>query len=196
MMIAINLLPEELKVKPKTEGSAFKFSLQEKYFVYLLPILICVLIFVHIVLILFSAVKGVQLTVLSNKWSSLGPQRKELDVFMQEHAAFSQDAIILQQLSNQRINWAEKLNKLSLNIPSGVWLTDLSITPKDLILKGSVIALQKEEMSLIHKFLSSLQNDQGFIGDFYNLELVSVQNRSVGGYEVSDFTLAGAIKKR
>ena len=196
MMIAINLLPEELKVKPKTEGSAFKFSLQEKYFVYLLPILICVLIFVHIVLILFSAVKGVQLTVLSNKWSSLGPQRKELDVFMQEHAAFSQDAIILQQLSNQRINWAEKFNKLSSNLPSGVWFTDLSVTQKDFILKGSVIALQKEEMSLIHKFLSSLQNDQDFIDDFYNLELVSVQNRSVGGYEVSDFTLAGAIKKR
>ena len=196
MMIAINLLPEELKVKPKTEGSAFKFSLQEKYFVYLLPVVICVLIFVHIVLILFSAVKGAQLTVLSNKWSNLGPQRKELDVFMQEHAAFSQDAIILQQLSNQRINWAEKLNKLSSNLPSGVWFTDLSVTQKDFILKGSVIALQKEEMSLIHKFLSSLQNDQDFIDDFYNLELVSVQNRSVGGYEVSDFTLAGAIKKR
>ena len=81
MMITINLLPEELKVKPKAEGSAFKFTLQEKYFVYLLPVVICVLIFVHIVLILFSAVKGAQLSVLSKKWLSLGPQRKELDVF-------------------------------------------------------------------------------------------------------------------
>ena len=115
---------------------------------------------------------------------------------MQEHAAFSQDAIVLQQLSNQRINWAEKLNKLSLNLPPGVWFTDLSVTQKDFILKGSVIALQKEEMSLIHKLLSGLQNDPGFIGDFYNLELASVQNRAVGGYEVSDFTLVGAIKKK
>ena len=195
-MITINLLPEELKVKPKAEGTAFKFTLQEKYFVYLLPVVICVLIFVHIVLILFSAVKGAQLNVLSKKWSSLGPQRKELDAFMQEHAAFSQDAIVLQQLSNQRINWAEKLNKLSLNLPPGVWFTDLSVTQKDFILKGSVIALQKEEMSLIHKLLSGLQNDPAFIGDFYNLELASVQNRAVGGYEVSDFTLVGAIKKK
>jgi len=195
-MITINLLPEELKVKPKAEGSVFKLSLLDKYFIYLLPAVICLLIFAHIALILFSAAKGVKLTALSNKWSSLSSQRKELDAFMQEHAAFSQDAITLQQLSNQRINWAEKLSKLSVNLPSGVWFTDLSITTKDFILKGSVIALQKEEMSLIHKFLSSLQNDQGFIADFYNLELVSVQNRSVGGYEVSDFTLAGTIKKR
>jgi Tfp pilus assembly protein PilN len=145
---------------------------------------------------LFTAVKGVKVTSLSNKWAGLTGQRKELDAFMQMHAAFSEDAIILQQLTNQRIAWAQKLNKLSLNLPAGVWFNDLSVNEKDFVLKGSVISLQKEDMGLIHKFLSSLQTDPGFFGDFYNLELSSVQNRSIGGYEVSDFTLTGTLKKR
>jgi len=196
IMITINLLPEEFKVSLKNEGAGFKFAFREIYFVYLLPALLCVLLCVHIFLVLFTVVKGTQLTVLSNKWAGLSVQRKELDAFMQTHAAFSQDALILAQLSSQRINWAEKLNKLSLNLPSGVWFIDLAINSREFILKGSVISLQKEEMGLIHKLLSSLQNDTEFANDFDNLELSSVQNRAVGGYEVADFTLTGAIKKR
>ncbi|MFA5275361.1 MAG: PilN domain-containing protein [Candidatus Omnitrophota bacterium] len=196
MMITINLLPDELKGKPKSEGAGFKFVLKEAYFVYLLPVLLCTLVCLHILLGLFAVAKGVEITSLSNKWAGLAGQRKELDAFMQMHAAFSEDALILQQLASQRINWAQKLNKLSLNLPAGVWFNELSVNQKDFVLKGSVISLQKEDMGLIHKFLTSLQSDPDFSGDFYNLELSSIQNRSVGGYEVSDFMLTGALKKR
>ena len=80
-MITINLLPEELKVKPKVERAGFKFTFKDIYFIYLLPVLICILLFIHLVLALISAVKGVQLTVLSKNWNTLQPRKNELDSF-------------------------------------------------------------------------------------------------------------------
>jgi len=195
-MITINLLPEELKSKPKTESTGFKFSVKEGYFIYLLPLLLALLVCVHIALGVVAAVKGVKTTTLSNKWTGLAAQRKELDAFMQTYAAFSEDAITLQNLVRQRINWAPKLNKLSLNLPQGVWFNELSVNEKEFTLKGSVVSLQKEDMGLIQKFLNSLKNDQEFFADFTNLELSSVQNRTIGGYEVSDFMITGTFKKK
>jgi Tfp pilus assembly protein PilN len=101
---------------------------------------------------------------------------------------------MIQQLIGQRINWAEKLNKLSLNLPSGVWFNEIQVNSKEFILKASVISLQKEEMNLINAFIDNLKNDKDFFKDFNNLELNSAQKRVIGGYDVTDFILVGILK--
>lgn len=198
-MIEINLLPEELKTKTRSKkpaSGAEPFIFETKYIFYIVPLVFSILICTHIYLGLAYFVKSGQLRQLSNKWQSLEPQRKELEVFNSEYAVISENAKAIQQLSQSRINWAQKLNLLSLGLPSGVWYNEISITANDFILQGSVVALQKEELTLINKLISNLKNDPVFFKDFNNLELNSVQKRNIGGYDIADFVLQGALKSK
>lgn len=198
-MIEINLLPEELKTKTKnkkTTSSAGPFIFETKYIFYIVPLVFGILICTHIYLGLVYFVKSGQLRQLSSKWQGLEPQRKELEVFNSEYAVISENAKAIQQLSQSRINWAQKLNLLSLGLPSGVWYTEISVTANDFLLQGSVVALQKEELTLINKLIFNLKNDPAFFKDFNNLELNSVQKRNIGGYDIADFVLQGALKSK
>jgi Tfp pilus assembly protein PilN len=189
-MIEINLLPGELKFRAK------KISLELNYFLYLIPVVFGIVICVHIYLAALNITKSYQFSALNNKWKKIELQRKELEDFKNEHDLLSADAEIIQQLIAQRINWSEKLNKLSLNLPSGIWFNEMVLTRKDFTLKGSVISLQKEEFSLINKFINNLKNDAAFFKDFNNLELSSAQKRVVGGYDISDFILIGTLREK
>lgn len=190
-MIEINLLPQELKVKSKRE---FGLNIEPAQFLYIIPVMFSVLICSHLYLGIIGIVKSQQLRALNNKWNSLASERKILEDFRREYESVSQDSKAIQQLTGQEINWSEKLNRLSLNLPYGVWFNEIGLTQKDLILKGSVISLKKEEMGLINKFIENLKKDKGFFKDFKNLELSSVQRTQIAGYDVVNFVLTGALK--
>jgi Tfp pilus assembly protein PilN len=187
-MIEINLLPQELKVK-ESKGEP-----ELKNLLYLIPLILAVLIFIHLVLGVTVIFKKQQLAFAKKKWQSFEAQRKTLEDLKSAYGMLSQDAKLIQQLSGQRVLWAEKLNKLSLLLPSGVWLDEFSFSQKDLTLRCSVISLQKEEMALINNFMESLRKQEGFMKDFSKLELGSVQRRVVGGYEIVDFVLTATLK--
>lgn len=189
-MIEINLLPVDEKVKRA------KIGIGSKYFPYLIPLSLGLLMLVHVCLFAVYIIKNYQLSALDNKWGKLKPQRELLDSFKKEYAASAFNAEVIQQLDSQRLYWAEKLNRLSLNLPPGIWFTEILLTPDNFTLKGSVISLEKEEMNLINKFIDSLRKDKDFFKDFNSLELNSVQRREIGSYEVIDFILAGTLKSK
>jgi len=199
-MIEINLLPEELRVKTKTKNleravvaKPAAFS-QEQLFIYAIPILLGVLVCVHIYFAVISVAKNSQLVTLNRQWIELAPQKKSFDEFNNEYSSVSQDASLIKLLSSKRILWAQKLNKLSLNLPSGVWFNEITISAKDIVIQGSVISLAKEEVNLINKLLENLKLDNEFSKDFGTFELSNVQKKNVGGYDIADFTLAGTLK--
>ncbi len=201
-MIEINLLPEELRVKTKTKSLEHEtvtkhavFS-QEQLFIYAIPALLGVLICAHIYFAVISISKSSQLVALNRQWIELEPQKKVLDEFNNEYFAVSQDASLIQSLNSKRILWAVKLNKLSLNLPSGVWFNQVTITAKDIVIQGSVISLAKEEISLINKLLENLKIDSDFSKDFTSFELSSVQKKNVAGYDIADFILTGVLRAR
>ena len=66
----------------------------------------------------------------------------------------------------------------------------------NLTIRGSVISLQKEEVGLINKLLDTLKIQPEFVKDFSSFELSNVQQRSLGGYDIADFVLVGALKPR
>ena len=191
---ALNLLPEELKAITKRKRTGF--SIEVKYFLYLIPFILGILICAHIYLTILIIAKNSQLYILNKKWQSLEPQRKTLENFNKEYAIFSQDALAIKELTEQRINWSQKLNKLSLDLPSGIWFNEISVLGKDFILQGSVVSLQKEEMSLIKKLIDNLKNDPDFFKNFGTLELSSAQKKTIGSYEVVDFILTGTLKPK
>lgn len=189
-MIEINLLSEEFK--PKVEQASTKAN----YLSYLVPLILGVLVLVHIYLLILGSMKSYQLQALKKEWSRLEPQGKALENLKKESEALSQNAISMQQLSERKIKWAEKMNKLSLDLPPGIWFTQIVISSKELVLNGSVVSLQKEEMAILNKFLSSLKSDKDFIKDFSKMELGSVQRRMVGSYDVMDFVITCPLIQR
>jgi len=201
-MIEINLLPQELRVKTKEKSpeqvivaTAAGLS-RDKLFIYAIPVLLALFVLAHLYFAAISLVKGGQLVSLKRKWMALTPQKKILDEFSRQYSAVSQDASLAQFLISQRVLWAQKLNKLSLNLPAGVWFNDLTLSKQNLAIQGSVISLQKEELSLLNKLLDNLKSDQEFFKDFLNFELTNAQKRSVGTYDIADFVLTGVLKDK
>jgi Tfp pilus assembly protein PilN len=184
-MIEINLLPEELRTKSK------KIELDTKYLVYLVPLILCILVPINVMLGIVGLSKGYHYATLNRTWKGLETQRRSVDVFRKEHDISSVDTKAVQQLMAQRVNVAEKLNKLSLLVPAGVWFQELSFSNKAFTLKGTVVSLKKEEMALLNKFLDSLKHDAGFVKSLSGVELSSVQRSVIGGYDVVDFVFTG-----
>lgn len=163
-------------------------------FLFIIPALLAILLLIHGVLVAGLVIKGLSLGALNSQWKKLEPDRIALEKFKQERGLFSGDLKQIEQLTKQRINWAEKLNKLSLNLPSGMWFNEITISLKDIVIRCSVVSLQKDEMTLINKFMDNLKQDKDFSEDFSRVELDSVNKRLIGGYDVADFILVGTIK--
>ncbi len=201
-MIEINLLPQELRVKTKEKApEQFMVTImtgfsRDKLFIYAIPVLLGLFVLAHLYFAVIGIAKGGQLASLKRKWMALEPQKKIVDEFNQQYSVVSQDASLTQLLISQRILWAQKLNKLSLNLPAGVWFNDLTLSKQNLTIQGSVTSLQKEELSLINKLLDNLKSDQEFFKDFSNFELSNAQKRPVGSYDIADFVLLGVLKAK
>jgi Tfp pilus assembly protein PilN len=193
-MIEINLLPEEVRVKTRNKNLLAGFDL--KYAVYAVPAAIALLICVHLLFGAMAIIKQSQLSALNKKWQSMGPERKALEEFNKEYTVSTQDASLIKPLMEQRISWSQKLNRLSLDLPSGIWFTDISVNAKELNLRGSVVSPEKLEMSLIKKFIDMLKDDAVFFKEFVALELGPIQSKVITGNEVANFTLKGTLKTK
>jgi len=191
-MIEINLLPQELKRKPKKPG----IDLESPETLYFIPLVFGVLIAMHILLGLFFIFKNVQLGILNNNWKKLESQTKALKEFRSESAQLSEDARALQEITSHSIRWAAKLNRLSLDLPSGIWFRYLTVNALNLDIRASVFALQKKELAAVNKFMDNLKQDKDFFGDFTKLELGTIERKTLGGYEIAEFTLTAALKSR
>ena len=190
-MIEINLLPHELRTKrDKTSG------IDSKYFLYAAVAVVGLLIAIQALLLVVGIVRSSQLVVLNANWKKMEPQRKELDAFKQQYDTVSKDVQILQQLALKRINWSEKLNKLSLSLPSGIWFNEIAVSPANFVLKVSAISQEKMEMAIINQFIGTLKKDAGFFKDFAAFDLNSFQVRNIGGYDTIDFILSGTWKTK
>jgi len=193
-MIEINLLPAELRVKAKAKKTAI--NLAPNNLKYLIPVILGVLILVHFYVMILSLGKSSQYRKLNEKWVKLEPQKKTLESYNSENASLSESAKAVQKFVDLRINWSEKLNKLSIYLPSGIWFNELHASAKELVLRASVITLQNNEMELIAKLIEGLKKDAGFFKGFTSLELGSVQHRSIGSYDIAEFTLTASFKSK
>lgn len=187
-MIEINLLPDNLK--PKKEA----VKIDTLKLLYLVPAFAIILLISHLYLLGFQISRAAQLTHLEKKMKQLEPQKKDVEAFHKEYAQVSGSAKALHDLTARRVNWADKLAKLSVHLPAGIWFTDMAVSGKDFSLKAAVISLEKQEMSLINRFMDSLRKDADFFKDFLKIELDSVQRKVIGGYDVAEFVLAGSLK--
>lgn len=199
-MIEINLLPEELRGKPlkpeKPESVSGLAGLEPKHFLLLLPLAFGILICLHLVVGIFGIARSLQAGMLNKKWASLEPERKSVEEFNDKYNFVSEDNQVIQQLLRSRVIWSEKLNALSLGLPSGAWFEGLSANSKELFLRGAVVSLNKEELGLIKQLIDNLKNDPAFFKDFISLELGSAEKKTLGAYDITEFTLNAVLKAK
>lgn len=190
-MIEINLLPEELKADLKKHMP----SPLLKQAIAIVFLALGILVLLHLGLMVILAVKSLQLNALNTQWQALQPKLKLVQEFKGEGTVSSRSANSIQQLVSKRLTWSKKLNRLSLNLPSGIWFNEISTNPKkEFVIKGSVVSLKREEMFLINQFIDNLKKDGDFFKDFSKLEMSSAQSKEIGGYEVNDFVILGELK--
>lgn len=187
-MIEINLLPQELKISDN------KKSFDSKKLLYIVPLFGALLISLHFYLGIVNVLLICSYNKLKTKWVSIEPQIKTLEAAEKQKALLSQDAQSIRNLVKESVNWAEKLNKLSLLLPSGIWFDEIVVTNKDFIVKATVVSLEKQEMNLINRFLNNLKEDSGFSADFKNLELGSIKRQMISGYYTISFSISGLLK--
>lgn len=200
-MIEINLLPEELKdriakaAKPQAPVISAE-GWESKHFILLIPLVFGLLISAQLIIAVCGIIKSGQLRSLKARLNQLEPQRKAVAEFNNEYILASGDKQAREELERSRIIWSEKLNKLSLNLPAGVWFSQLSANKKELILKGKVISLSKDELGLIKQLIDNLKDDPLFYRDFNSIEMVSAEKKNIGSYEVTEFSIKAALKTR
>ncbi len=196
-------MPVELRVKAKAKkveapvasGAKLKID-QQKVFLYAIPAILGALIFLHLYLAVLTMAHNGEMVSLNKKWLTLEPQKTGLDEFNNEYSSVTFDASAVAKLTQQRMLWASKLNKLSLSLPSGVWFNEVFMDGRSLNIQGSVVSLQKEEVSLINKFIDNLKADKDFSSDLLNQEVSFVQKKNVGGYDIADFVMVGVLKNK
>ncbi len=199
-MIEINLLPEELRNKVvkvnKPEAKVLAVGWEPRHFILLIPLAFAILLSSQLVIAVLGIAKSSQVRILNGRWKAVEAEKKALEEFNNNYALISEDSQTIQQLMRGRIIWSEKLNRLSLDLPPGVWFEELLVTPKEFSLRAAVVSLNKEELSLVKQFLDNLKNDPAFFGDFNSLELGSAQKKTLGSYDITEFILNGVLKER
>ena len=193
-MIEINLISEELRPKAASKQAFKGFDL--RYVLYAIPAVFALLIILHIAFGAMAVVRYYQFSALDKKWKGMEPKRKILDDFNKEYAVYSQDEKLIKQFIEKRIDWTQKLNRLSLDLPSGIWFTDISGNPKELYIRGSVVSVERLEMSLIKKFIEALKADASFFKDFTSVDLGQLENKTVAGYDITEFNLKGVLRAK
>ncbi len=187
MMIEINLLPQELK--PSKAGVSF----EPKLLLFALPVILAGLIIAHFYFAAQAVGINKKYSQLNKQWKESAGQREALKI-EKDKSGLSSGAMSFAQAAKTRIAWSEKLSLLSENLPQGAWLNELAVNEKNFTLKGSVVSLDKLEVSVINEFLNKLKQDKAFIKDFVSLDLGPAQREKVGMTEKVDFTFSGQLK--
>ena len=201
-MIEINLLPEEKRVKIKARAVAapakpgLPAPEQLKKLIWVVPVLAGVLVFVHLYLGVAQIGAAMERAALEKKLAGFQPQMGSLKGFKERFEIVSQDDNVMRDLAAKNIPWSKKLNRLSLDLPVGIWFRELSANDRQLVVSCSAVSPEGDQVELIKLFMSSLHDDPDFYGDFTGFDMGSVQKRMMGSFEVADFTVTLEEKPR
>jgi Tfp pilus assembly protein PilN len=191
-MIEINLLPQELRYVEKEKS---KVPVEWSRLLLIVPACAGLLVCVQICLGIGGAMRARTLKRLTREWAGLDAERKRIQEYDLEYASVTQQVDKVRTMAARRVLWGEKLKALSRHLPPGVWFTDMSVSGGEFSLQGSVLSFEADEMLHIRQLIDGLHADKEFIADFQEFQLSSVQKRTVGAYDIADFTVTGRLRQ-
>ena len=184
-MIEINLLPENLRKKREISVGVSWEAVRNAALV-----LLAVFILFQALLQLFIFIDIFRLQQLNKTYLIISPQKKEIDDLKEKIEKYKLLENMFSRLLSQRLVMSDNLNVISDVLTGGVWLSELSLSRNSIEIQGSCISPSAQELSQINKFLGALKENKKISQGLSSLELISVQRRKMGKFEVVDFVIA------
>lgn len=154
-----------------------------------------VLIFVHISLLFINITKLAQRNHLQKSIDQIGAGKEKVDgVISNLRMTKNSYDNLIKLTTDRKIMWSKKLSALSERLPRGVWFKRVALSDKVFFIEGSAISSEQNEMFNVHTFISNLKNDGDFLSDFNELELGSIQRRSIQKIDIADFLITTKLK--
>ncbi|MCA9393381.1 MAG: PilN domain-containing protein [Candidatus Omnitrophica bacterium] len=196
-MIEINVVPQELRKKKKKKLLPGGVEIPPEVIIGSIGGLFFLLILAHIGLLFLNVSKMKEHKALKQEWQQLLPQKEKVDGVVNDMRKLqNKHKAIVKVTGGEAIDWAQKLNLISNELPRGVWLTKIALTPEMLFIEGSAISKSQDELINVHKFTSNLKRQSAFMHELTELELGSIQRRSERGIDVADFLITTKLVGR
>lgn len=197
-MMNINLVPESLRKQKKNFWvKKVLRSLPLEIIVGVMGGVFVILVATHILLqgIIFVQL-GSHSRVKTN-WEQLLPQKRQVDQVLQDIAFLRENISSVEKVTTKRRTlWAPKLNVISDQIPPGVWLQRVSLEGNTLMIMGSSVSKQGNEMISVSNFGSNVKSQDIFMHNVSNIEVSSIKRRMVKDIMAADFTISVKIDER
>ena len=188
-MITINLLPEAYR-RPAVS------SAQQLYRSPLALLLLLALLGLGGLLVIVYQVRVIQLGRLTQQLQALDAQKGTVDELSSSSKTLRDQKAVFERLLQQRSHWGRYLNRLSDVTPDGVWFTDLMLDrEKGLVLQGSAVHQNGEEMGRIGRLTQDLKGDADFAAMIPDVQIDSIKSTQDHDIELSIFTLTGKLAK-
>lgn len=195
-MIEINLVPEHLRKKKRSQPSSSGegSNLNVKIVGSTIGLIFC-LICAHVIMQFFINEKFNEHKEYTARWQKILPHKNKADEILKIMKEIKEKVASVEGAVNEKeISWASKLNIISDSLPRGVWLMRVSLDGEVLIVQGSAVSKTKIEMINVHNFTSELKQDDSFMDHFQDIDLGLIKSRKVDGTQVADFTLTAELK--
>lgn len=196
-MIEINLVPQHLRKKRRSRiliGGGF--FLPREIVAGMIGGIGVLLVIIHVILQFMIGVKYIQHRAYSLKLDRIAAQKGDVDqVFGNLKRLQNKMKTIESLLGKDYVLWSQKLNQISDVLPRGVWLTRLTLEDKALMIQGSSVSKESDQMIFVHNYTSQLKEDEAFAVSFKNMELGLIRSRKINGTPVADFTITAELKK-
>lgn len=190
-MIEINLLPPNLRKKKKKQNPLRIPNIPKEAVIGLIGGEAALLFLAHVILTMAMVANFTQRGRLEDELKKVSSQWEEAKNILGELRTMQNKLSAIEKVTTQqRTSWSQKLNDISDSLPRGVWLNKLSLDRKILLIDGSAVSKERNEMISVGTFASSLKNQKTFTEGLENIEVSSIQKRLIKQTEVSDFLIS------
>ena len=195
-MIKINLVPE---VSRKDKGGFLNGGVGEYPQEVVAGILVAVFGFLFVIHALLGGAalyKVVERNMLQERWNSLVADKKVVDEILGQIQAVQMKMTSLRPITSVNpVLWSRFMKDVSLSVPKGASLKQVSLEKGVLIIKGSAISRKKNEMVLAGQFVATLKQKKTFVDYFIDVDVdYSIQRQEAGLLSVANLNLKARLK--
>lgn len=148
----------------------------------------------HLVLGVIWLIGFGKLSAHQAQWQKLAPDKTILDGINNESKDLKKKIDLISGLTTKKsVQWAPKFNAISDALPRGLWVTRMVLDKNGLLMEGSVVSRNQNEIANVGDFVAALKQNNDFIKDFSSLEVNSIQRGNNNAVEVTDFTVMAKL---
>jgi hypothetical protein len=195
-MIDINLVPEQLRKRRKSELlSGGVFNIPKEVMVGVGGGIIALLLATDVLFFLAKVVKFIQYQHAKAKWEAILPDKSNTDAIKKELQDLQKEVKSMKDImEGHNAVWSQKLNAISNGLPRGIWLRKLTLNDKQFFIEGTTASKEQNGMINVGDFVSNLKKDEEFMKNFDSVEVDNIQRRKNETLEVADFTILARLK--